>query len=317
MTFDENEMIDIRNYGACPGGEFDNTSAIQQALDSCAAAGGGRVRIGAGIWMSYTLYLHDNTTLHLEEGAVLLGGPDPLLYPEIADNPWWIPARCSRLNRRTLIYAEHCRNVGIAGRGTICGNAHAFTEVAMDAPQELHLVWKRKDDRKIPGRALLFVACSDVLLDEFKIENDRKNAAREKILDLLLGKAGAFDLPKSIVEGETEREFTKLANQLVRSEADVEKFKAEKEKHLEEAKRLAEEYLRKFFILRRIARDEKVEVSRAELDEQIHAMSHYMGYKEADVRKMLERNGGMAEIQADILMSKTLDAVAAAANAAS
>ena len=164
-------MIDIRNYGACPGGEFDNTSAIQQALDSCAAAGGGRVRIGAGIWMSYTLYLHDNTTLHLEEGAVLLGGPDPLLYPEIADNPWWIPARCSRLNRRTLIYAEHCRTVGITGRGTICGNAHAFTCVAMDAPQELHWVWKRKDDRKIPGRALLFVACSDVLLDEFKIEN--------------------------------------------------------------------------------------------------------------------------------------------------
>lgn len=164
-------MVDIQNCGARPGGEFDNTSAIQQALDSCAAAGGGTVRIGPGVWMSYTLYLHDNTTLHLEEGAVLLGGPDPLRYPEIGDNPWWIPARCSRLNRRTLIYAEHCRNVGITGRGTICGNAHAFTEVAMDAPQELHLVWRRKDDRKIPGRALLFVACSDVLLDEFKIEN--------------------------------------------------------------------------------------------------------------------------------------------------
>ncbi|UKI30989.1 MAG: hypothetical protein L6W00_24530 [Lentisphaeria bacterium] len=70
-------MVDIQNCGARPGGEFDNTSAIQQALDSCAAAGGGTVRIGPGVWMSYTLYLHDNTTLHLEEGAVLLGGPDP------------------------------------------------------------------------------------------------------------------------------------------------------------------------------------------------------------------------------------------------
>lgn len=67
-------MVDIQNCGARSGGEFDNTSAIQQALDSCAATGGGTVRIGPGVWMSYTLYLHDNTTLHLEEGAVLLGG---------------------------------------------------------------------------------------------------------------------------------------------------------------------------------------------------------------------------------------------------
>ena len=34
-------MVDIPNCGARPGGEFDNTSALQQALDSCAAAGGG------------------------------------------------------------------------------------------------------------------------------------------------------------------------------------------------------------------------------------------------------------------------------------
>lgn len=152
---------------------------------------------------------------------------------------------------------------------------------------------------------------------EREAEAARKEALRTKALEYLLEKTEAFPLPKGVLASTTEREFSRIAERLVRKEEDVEKFKAEKEKHLEEAKRLAEEYLRKFFILRRIARDEKVEVSRAELDEQIHAMSHYMGYKEADVRKMLERNGGMAEIQADILMSKTLDAVAAAANAAS
>ena len=126
---------------------------------------------------------------------------------------------------------------------------------------------------------------------EFKIENDRKNAAREKVLDLLLAKAGAFDLPKSIVEGETEREFTKLANQLVRSEADVEKFKAEKEKHLETA----------------IAEAEKIEVSKNEFDAQIKSMSSYFGYKEKDVVKAIRRNGAIGEIHADLLTGKVLD----------
>lgn len=142
---------------------------------------------------------------------------------------------------------------------------------------------------------------------EFKIENDRKNAAREKVLDLLLAKAGAFDLPKSIVEGETEREFTKLANQLVRSEADVEKFKAEKEKHLETAKAEAEKSLRRFFVIRKIAETEKIEVSKNEFDAQIKSMSSYFGYKEKDVVKAIRRNGAIGEIHADLLTGKVLD----------
>ena len=55
-----------------------------------------------------------------------------------------------------------------------------------------------------------------------------------------------------------------------------------------------------------------ISVSAAEVDAQIKGMSAYMGYKEEDIRKMLDRNGGTAELQADILMSKVLEFVAAA-----
>lgn len=141
----------------------------------------------------------------------------------------------------------------------------------------------------------------------FKIDNDRKNAAREKILDILISKAGEFELPKSIVDGETEREFTKIANQLVRSEEDVEKFKAEKEKHLEAAKKEAEKSLRRFFIIRKIADAEKIDVSKNEFDAQIKSMSSYFGYKEKDVIKAIQRNGAIGEIHADLLTGKVLD----------
>ena len=79
---------------------------------------------------------------------------------------------------------------------------------------------------------------------------------------------------------------------------------------MEEAKKAADAYLRKFFVLRKVANAEKITVSEAEMDAQIKGMCAYMGYKEADVRKMLARNGGNSELQADILMNKALDAVA-------
>lgn len=163
-------MLDIADYGAVADGKSDNTPAIQQAIDQAAASGGGTVTVGAGVWLTYTLFLKDNVTLHLEAGAVLLGGPDPLCYPEVPDNLYWIPGRCSRLNRRALIYALHCHNTAITGRGKIHGNAKAFT-VTDERKLDLHDVWARKDDRLIPGRCLLFVGCTDVLLSDFMIED--------------------------------------------------------------------------------------------------------------------------------------------------
>lgn len=147
-----------------------------------------------------------------------------------------------------------------------------------------------------------------------KIETDRKNAAREKVLNILMEKVGEITLPKSILDGETEREFTKIANQLVRSEADVESFKAEKEKHLEEAKKEAEKNLKRFFVIKKIATAENVEVSKAEFDTQIKQMSSYFGYKEKDVLKAIQRNGAIGEIHADLLTGKVLDSIVATAD---
>ena len=147
-----------------------------------------------------------------------------------------------------------------------------------------------------------------------KIENDRKNAAREKVLDLLMEEVGEIPLPKSILDGETEREFTKIANQTVRSEADVEKFKAEKEKHLADAKKEAEKSLKRFFVIKKIAGAEKLEVSREEFDTQIKQMSSYFGYKEKDMLNAIRRNGAIGEIHADLLTGKVLDHIVSTAD---
>ena len=145
---------------------------------------------------------------------------------------------------------------------------------------------------------------------EGELAQERKAGVKDKALETILTLTPDFQFPKSIFNSYTEREFTKIAEQTVKSEADVEKFKQEKEKHLEEARNAATKQLKKFFILRKIADAENIKVEQHEIDSQIQGMSTYYGYKERDVRKALDRNGGMGEMHADILMSKVLDLVA-------
>ena len=68
----------------------------------------------------------------------------------------------------------------------------------------------------------------------------------------------------------------------------------------------AEKRLKKFFILRKIAATENITVTDEEVNMQIRQMCAYLGYKEKDVRQMLENNGGYSEIESDILMDKVV-----------
>lgn len=155
------------------------------------------------------------------------------------------------------------------------------------------------------------------LLDEFKkmirvsLENEaqskRRNEMVEQVYDKLSAAIADFDVPPGVLATETNRELRKLANELVKSEADVEAFKAKEEEHRKTAEANALKALRKTFILRKIAKLEKIELSRSDVDAQLKGMSQYYGYKEKEFRAMLEKTGGMDELQLDMLNAKVLD----------
>src|SRR5688572_22244191 len=67
---------DITKYGAVADSTTLNTKAIQQAIDDCHKTGGGKVYFPAGKFLSGTIELKDNVTLHFRKGAVLLGSID-------------------------------------------------------------------------------------------------------------------------------------------------------------------------------------------------------------------------------------------------
>ena len=105
------------------------TRGIQNAIDAAAKSGGGRVTITEGVHRSGTLRLASGVTLHLEKGAVLLGGERPEDYddavpPEIEyDYDGALPATATL---KAFIVADCATNIAITGKGTINSRGPAF-----------------------------------------------------------------------------------------------------------------------------------------------------------------------------------------------
>lgn len=114
------QFFDIKAYGAIGDGSHLNTDAIQSAIDAAAGAGGGTILIPPGTWLSGTIFLKSNTTLHLSAGATLLGSPNIADYTEMT----W--GHNKDRQPYHLIVTQAQENVTVEGKGTIDGNGEAF-----------------------------------------------------------------------------------------------------------------------------------------------------------------------------------------------
>jgi polygalacturonase len=114
-------ILDIRDFGAVGDGKTLDTAAINKAIDACAQAGGGQVRLPPGRYLSATVRLKSHVTLYLDAGARLIGAKDPNLY-EHPTVPSFMPeARWGKWHR-ALLLADGAEDIEIAGAGVIDGN---------------------------------------------------------------------------------------------------------------------------------------------------------------------------------------------------
>lgn len=169
-------VIDIRDHGAIAGGEVKNTAAFAEAIATCAAAGGGRVLVPAGRWLTGPIHLKSNIDLHLAEGA-------EIVFSDHFED--YLPVVLVRVggvelyNYSPFIYARDCTDVAITGPGRLNGNSQRWW------------AWKSKETKRIfalapegvpveerifgtPEAAIrpnfvVFWNCRNVLLESFTI----------------------------------------------------------------------------------------------------------------------------------------------------
>ena len=110
--------LDVRSFGAKGDGQTLDTRAIQAAIDSASACGGETVVLTPGKYLSGTLVLKSNVTLHIERGATLLGSTQFSDYPAYESS---YVSHIKRYSNRSLIFAEKVENITICGEGTIDG----------------------------------------------------------------------------------------------------------------------------------------------------------------------------------------------------
>jgi polygalacturonase len=108
------DPCDPLTYGAVADGVTDDTVAIQTAVDTCAANGGGSVPFNTGTFLTGPFTLKSHIMLQVNAGATILGTIDQSRYvPAYIGTPY-------RPNQ-ALISVADATDVGIIGNGTIDG----------------------------------------------------------------------------------------------------------------------------------------------------------------------------------------------------
>src|SRR5262249_46087330 len=155
-------------------------------IDACHAAGGGRVVMPPGVFVTGTIRLKSNVTLYVSAGARLKGSTNSGDYPKDAGLCDWAPKfSWGREFTGTLVYSEGAENIGLEGPGTVDGSQtgtkpRTFPN-AGDPELRRPMLVRFRDCTHVRVRDVtltnpasfttLFVGCSDVDIDNVRVRS--------------------------------------------------------------------------------------------------------------------------------------------------
>ncbi|MEY2504639.1 MAG: trigger factor [Verrucomicrobiota bacterium] len=117
----------------------------------------------------------------------------------------------------------------------------------------------------------------------------------------------SFDLPPSLLKGETRRALNELVHRNRERGVPDELLKGKEKELIEGAGSLAAHRLKTNFILHRIAEQEKIEVSREEVDERVREQALHYNVSVEKMKKEFEEKDRLNGLAEEILLGKTLD----------
>ena len=110
----------ITAFGAVGDGAASCTTAIRRAIAACRAAGGGRVVVPKGRFLTGAIRLESGVNLHVADGGVLAFSGDPQEYLPVVFTRW---EGVELMNYSPFIYAFKAENIAVTGPGTLDGQA--------------------------------------------------------------------------------------------------------------------------------------------------------------------------------------------------
>jgi len=148
-------------FGAKSNGTTLNTTSIQKGIDYISENGGGRLVFYVGRYLTGTVYLKSNVTIHLEEGAILVGSTNPFDYER-------------NFNWTALIFALDQVNIGITGKGVIDGQGFQVATTLVDMIHKGVVKDPLKYDRPnetIRPQNIYFRGCRNIVIRDINLRD--------------------------------------------------------------------------------------------------------------------------------------------------
>jgi hypothetical protein len=146
-------------FGIKSNGTTLNTRSIQKAIDYISEKGGGTLHFYVGRYLTGTILLKSNVTLHLHEGAILLGSTNPYDYDQVAGTA-------------TFVGAYRAENIAIIGQGVIDGQGRELAYNFLDQQQKGLIGGSMSYDRAgYRTRGLYLRECRNVAVRGVTVKN--------------------------------------------------------------------------------------------------------------------------------------------------
>ena len=147
-------------FGIYSDGVTLNTRSIQFAIDYIHNEGGGRLVFDVGRFLTGSIHLRSNVTLHLLEGAVIIGSLNPLDY--------------DRQGFTALVLSEGQQKIAITGNGIIDGQGRQVARNVVDMIHKGLIKDEFRNDRpEVEDRPMLiyFRNCANVSIQKVTMRN--------------------------------------------------------------------------------------------------------------------------------------------------